>query len=332
MAVNLTPQYHEAEEEYRRAQTAEERLAALQKMWRELPKHKASEKLQAEIKQKISQTKKECDRERQAGKKSGVSYKIPRQGAGQIMLLGAPNVGKSQLLCRLTKARPAVAPYPFTTHEPHVGMMDWQDVQVQLVDTPPITADFLEPYLSSLVRATDAALLMVDLSDDDGPFAAEAVIERLASVKTILAGTPPTELGDPSVHYTRTLIGANKIDTEGAADRLAVVREMFGDRFAIHAFSAEHGQGLEDLRTALYRFLNVIRVYAKAPGKPPDMTAPFTLPAGSTVLDFADRVHKDFAEHLKSARVWGSGVFDGQSVGRDHVLHDKDIVELHAGH
>ncbi len=332
MAVNLTPQYHEAEEEYRRAQTAEERLAALQKMWREVPKHKASEKLQAEIKQKISQAKKECDRERQTNKKSGVSYKIPKQGAGQIMLLGAPNVGKSQLLCRLTKAKPAVAPYPFTTHEPHVGMMDWEDVHIQLVDTPPITADFLEPYLASLVRATDAALLMVDLADDDGPFAAEAIIDKLASVKTILTGSPPREPSDPSVRYTRTILGANKIDAEGAEDRLTVLREMFAERFPIQAFSAEHGQGMEDLRTALYRSLNVIRVYAKAPGKPPDMTAPFTLPAGSTVADFAARVHKDLAEHLKSARIWGTGVYDGQSVGRDHVLHDRDVVELHGGH
>jgi ribosome-interacting GTPase 1 len=190
----------------------------------------------------------------------------------------------------------------------------------------------MEPYLSSLVRATDAALLLVDLADDDGPFAAEAVIDRLASVKTVLTGTPPTEPDDRSIHYTRTLVGANKIDADGADDRLAIVREMFGERFPVHAFSAQNGQGLEDLRTALYRFLNVIRVYAKAPGKPPDMTAPFTLPAGSTVQDFAGRVHKELAEHLKSARIWGTGVFDGQSVGREHVLHDKDIVELHAGH
>ena len=55
----------------------------------------------------------------------------------------------------------------------------------------------------------------------------------------------------------------------------------------------------------------------------------FTVPEGSTLLELATHVHRDFEEKLKSARVWGTGVFDGQSVPRDHVLHDKDVVELH---
>src|SRR5260221_1856832 len=183
MAVNLTPQYHQAEEEYRRAQNAEERLEALQKMWREVPKHKASEKLQAELKQKLSLAKKECDRERQVGKKTGISYKVPKQGAGQFVIVGAPNAGKSELLTRLTRATPEVAPYPFTTREPHAGMMDWEDVRIQLVDTPPITADYLESYVQSMVRNADAALLLVDVGDDDGPFGAEAVVQRLEQTK-----------------------------------------------------------------------------------------------------------------------------------------------------
>src|SRR5262245_59636012 len=329
MAVNLTPQYHEAEEEYRRAQTAEERLACLQKMWKEVPKHKASEKLQAELKQKISEAKKEAEHERKSPKKIGVSYKIPRQGAGQFVIVGAPNTGKSQLLAKLTKATPEVAAYPFTTREPHAGMMDWEDARVQLVDTPPVTSDFLEPYIGSLIRAADACLLMVDLGDDDGPFVAEALLEKLSSVKTVLTGSPPAEVPDPTVYYSRTILGANKLDAEGAEDRLSIVREMFGDRFPVHAFSATTGAGLENLRTTLYRWLNVIRIYAKAPGKPADMAAPFTVPVGSTVHAFAGRVHHDFVEGLKSARIWGTGVFDGQSVGREHVLHDKDVVELH---
>jgi uncharacterized protein len=330
MAVNLTPQYLEAEAEYKKAQTPEDKLACLKKMWTLLPKHKASEKLQADLKSRMSDLSAEIEHARRHPKKAGVSHKIPKQGAGQYVVVGAPNTGKSRLLTRLSRATPEVAPYPFTTHEPHAGMMEWQDVKVQLIDTPPITADYLEPYVSSMVRAADAALLLVDLGDDDGPFAVETVLERLAGVKTVLVGAKPAGEADPSIIHVRTLLAANKVDLPGAADRLEIVREMFGARFPIHAASLEHGTGVEELRDAIYRFLNVIRVYTKQPGKPPDLTAPFTCPAGSTLVEMAALVHRDFAHHLKNARIWGTGVYDGQSVGRDHVLRDKDVVELHA--
>jgi ribosome-interacting GTPase 1 len=330
MAVNLPPQYHDAEDEYRRAQSAEDRLAALKKMWTILPKHKASEKLQAELKQKLAAARDDVEQERKAPKKGGgVSYKFPRQGAGQYVLVGPPNAGKSSLLAKLTKATPEIAPYPFTTREPHAGMMDWEDVRVQLIDTPPITVDVLEPYVSNLVRAADRVALVLDLSDDDGPFAVEAVLEKLAGVKTVLTGTPPADPPDPTIHHARTILVANKLDAPDAADRLAIVREMFAERFPILAVSCETGSGLPELREALYRGLNVIRVFTKLPGKPADMTAPFTVPVGSTVAEFAGCVHADFAETLKSAKVWGTGVFDGQTVKRDHVLHDNDVVELH---
>ncbi|GIW78387.1 MAG: GTP-binding protein [Gemmatales bacterium] len=328
MAANLTPQYLEAEAEYKKAQTNEERLQCLKRMYALLPKHKASEKLQADLKSRISEVKAEIERERKAPKKKGHSYKIPKQGAGQYIVIGGPNVGKSRLVTYFSRANTEVAPYPFTTHEPRAGMMDWQDTRIQLIDTPPITSDYLESYLSSMVQNADAALLMVALDDDDGPFAAQAVIDRLEQTKTILVGAKP-ENPEPNRHYVKTLLVGNKVDTEGASERLEIVRELFGKRFPIHVVSAETGTGMEQLRDAMFAFLDVIRVYTKQPGKPPDLQSPFTCPRGSTVLEFAALVHRDFAENLKSARIWGTGVYDGQSVSRDHVLHDKDIVELH---
>jgi hypothetical protein len=328
VAVNLTPQYHKAEEEYKKARTLEDRLEALQKMWQEVPKHKASEKLQAELKTKLSELKEEIEKDKKAGKKGGTSYKIPRQGAGQVIIIGGPNAGKSRLLSRLTKAQPEVAAYPFTTREPQPGMMAWEDVHVQLIDTPPITKDYLEGWLSSMVRTADAALLMVDLADDDGPAAAEDVVKRLEETKTVLQGELPVEQEDPRIMYVRTMLVANKSDAADAQMRLEFVREMFGQRFPIQVIAAEPGTGLEELRTAIFRFLKVIRIYTKQPGKPADMTSPFTLSVGGTVLDLAGVIHRELPEKLKSARIWGSGVFDGQTVKRDHVLQDKDIVEL----
>lgn len=329
MPANLTPQYIEAEAEYKKAQSPEEKLSALKKMWTLLPKHKGTEKMQADLKTKMSDLKDEVEQAKKQPKKGGVSYKIPKQGAGQYVIIGAPNVGKSRLITRLTRATSEVAPYPFTTREPHAGMMDWEDTHVQLIDTPPVTADYMEPYVSSMVRSADGALLMVDVGDDDGPFAAQTVIDQLAQKKTMLVGALPADQEDLTIQHVRTLLVANKIDLDGAQDRLAIVRELYGERFPIYAISAEHGAGLEELRDIIYKSLNVIRVYTKQPGKPADMSSPFTCPAGSTLVDFAAIVHRDFAEGLKSARIWGTGVYDGQSIKRDHVLHDKDVVELH---
>ncbi len=329
MPANLTPQYNKAEEEYKQAKTAEEKLACLKKMYQLMPKHKHTEKLQAELKSRMAELRDEVEDEKKSGKKTGVSYKLPRQGAGQVILVGAPNAGKSRLLSRLTKATPEVAAYPFTTREPQPGMMAWNDVFVQLIDTPPITADFLEGWLSSMIRSADAAVLLADLGDDDGPTQVDDVINQMAKTKTVLTGQPPSQIEDPSIQHVKTLLVANKIDAPDAAIRLEMLRELYGQRFPIHVIAAETGQGLEELRDAIYQMLNVIRVYAKEPSKPADMKAPFTCPVDCTVVDFAAKVHRDFADKLKHARIWGSGIFDGQTVGREHVLHDQDVVELH---
>ncbi|HVX64335.1 MAG TPA: GTPase [Pirellulales bacterium] len=330
MATNLTPQYHKAEEQYRRAATTEEELKWLEVMLREMPKHKASEKLQSELKQKISKAKKELEVERKSGKK-GHSVRIPRQGAGTAILLGGPNAGKSQLLASLTRATPEIAPYPFTTRAPLPGMMPWEDVMVQLLDVPPITADYLEPYMQGLIRGADAAVLLVDLGADEGIEQLQELLDRLNGTKTRLAKTSSLDEEDVGISYTQTLLAPNKIDAPGAAERLELLHELCPLEFAEYVISAQRGDGLEILSNAIYAALDVVRVYTKLPtAKSADFERPFTVRRGDTVLDVAALVHKDLAENFKFARVWGAAVHDGSVAKADYVLHDKDIVELHA--
>lgn len=330
MAVNLPPQYHDAEARYKKGKTPEEKLAALREMWVILPKHKASEKVQAELKTKISELTDQIEQIKAAPKKAAPgTYKFPRQGAGQVVFLGPPNAGKSALITKLTKATPPVAPYPFTTREPVPGMMDHEDVRVQLIDLPPVTADHFDHFITDVTRAADAALLFLDLSDDDGPAATQAVIDRLKAARRDLVPPGTGHGDDPAVYALPTLLVANKCDDEAADIRLEIAREQFAGKFPLHVVSAERGDGLPELKKALYDVLGVIRVYTKQPGKPADMTNPFTVPIGSTVADVAGRVHRDLEESVKSARVWGGAAFDGQTVGRDHVVSDKDVVELH---
>jgi hypothetical protein len=329
MPANLTPQYHKAEQAYRRANTPEEELECLQIMLRELPKHKGTDKLNAELKQKISKVKKDSQGGK-AGGKRGPGFRIPHQGAGRGILIGPPNTGKSQLLASLTRATPEVAPYPFSTREPIPGMMPWEDVMVQLIDTPPITRDVLDPVTQGLIRGADLVLLLADLANDDGADEVQGVVEHLQQTRTRLGRESYLDEDDVGLIYTRTFLVCNKIDAPEAAERLQLLHEFINLGFPEYVISAQTGTGLEPLRDAIYQAMNVVRVYTKLPAaKEPDYTRPYTVRAGGTLLDVAELIHKDFAANLKSARVWGTHVHAGTSVKGDYVLHDRDVIELH---
>jgi len=328
MAVNATPQYKKAEEEYRRAQTVTEQIACLEKMLVLLPKHKASEKVQSDLKTRLKDARAELAAEKAAPKKVR-TYQFPRQGAGQLVILGGPNAGKSRLLAELTSAKPEVAPYPFTTREPHPGMMPWEDVTVQLIDTPPITDTFFEAYLQNIVRSADGVLLCFDGSSDDAPDHTSEVIRQIEQRKTVLARESGFVEDDLTQVRIKTLMVPTRADDRGCADRLAYFEEMFPGRFETQPVEFERPESVAALRDRIYKMVGVIRVYTKAPGKPADYKSPFTIPIGGTVEDLADKIHHELAAKLTHARIWGSGVHDGQSVGREHVLAEKDLVELH---
>ena len=329
MPANLTPQYQRLEEQYRRAHTAQERTELLEEMLATIPKHKGTEKLQADLKTKLKETKAELQSEASAPKR-GKTFRFPRQGAGQVVIVGAPNAGKSRILKDLTKAEPEVAPYPFTTREPLPGMMSWQDVSVQLIDTPPITDAQFEPYLLNLVRAADAVVLAFDGASDDAPDQTAEVLKQFGSRKTLLSDVTGFDEEDFSIIRVKTLLVVTRGDDPGVADRLAYFREMTETNFATLKVDLDQPVARESLREAIFQLLGVIRLYTKKPGKPADYSSPFVIKSGGTVEDLAAVVHRDLVESLTFAKVWGSSAHDGQSVGRDHVLHDKDLVELHA--
>jgi hypothetical protein len=324
MPANLTPEYLAAEERFRQTTTPEEKLAALEEMLATIPKHKGTEKMQADLKRRISKLTKEAQKKKGAAKHKPF-YHVDKEGAGQVVLVGPPNSGKSELLARLTHATPQIADYPFTTRVPLPGMMPFENVKIQLVDLPPVAQGFSEPWLFGIIRNSEAVLLVVDASNDDVLAQTDALLSLLEelNIHLIPATAVDVERGK------RTVLAATKVETLQAQENFEVLREFFGDRLPFIAVSTRTGLNLEALKQHIYRSLGVIRVYTKAPGKPADRSAPFALKRGSTVLDAAKMVHKDFAENLRYARIWGSERFDGQMVNREHVLEDEDVVEFH---
>ncbi len=337
MPANLTPQYLAAEQRFKDATTLQEKIEALEEMMAVIPKHKGTEKMQADLKRKMAKLQSEGEKKHGASKISTL-YAVPREGAGQVALAGAANVGKSSLLARLTKATPEIAEYPFTTRLPQPGMMPFENIQIQLVDMPPIAAEIYEPWMGSLVRQADHSLLVVDLGNDDLLEEVDDVVKILDQSKVRLEGRSPVAGPDPqpSIAHSKTLLLANKLDLGSARENLDILREFYGSRFEIFPVSAMNGAGLEDLRRAIFDHLEIIRIFSKVPGKKADLTgAPFVLKNGSTVIDFARAVHRDFEHNLKFAKVWSSDAskravkLEGHMVERTHPLEDGDILELH---
>ncbi len=317
MPANLTPQYYAAEEAYKKARTPEEKVEALQNMLAVIPKHKGTEKLQGEIKKKLAALRKE-GKKKKSGKSSYNPFYVERQGAGQVVLVGFPNTGKSSLVGALTRAKVKVADYPFSTSLPQAGMMPFENVYVQLVDTPPITEDMVPPGLLGTIREADALLILIDAGADECLEQLDFTLKFLKEKNVI-----SDDLEDNSFPC---LIAANKTDMDSSQDNLEIIREMYPG-LTLYKISVVKGD-LEFLRELIYKAVDVIRIYSKTPGKKSDMEKPFTLKKGGTILDFAEAIHRDFPDKLKNAFVWGSTKFDGQAVAKDYELAEGDIVEL----
>jgi uncharacterized protein len=325
MPANLTPEYEKAELRYKQATSDEERLAGLQAMLSAIPKHKGTEKMQADIKRRISQLRRE--EQKAAHSKGPDPFHIPKGGAGQVVLVGPPNTGKSSLLAATTKAEVKVAEYPFATVLPQPGMWHRDDVQIELVDTPPITPEHVPTGLMGTIHNADVVCVVVE--------AGEAALDQVEMVLGVLSArglalrsAPRNELAAADASERPGLIVATKTDL-APPGTIEALRELYAGRLEVLEVSARTGQGLDDWFKRLWALLAMIRVYSKEPGRPPDMHKPFIVPAGATVAELARQIHRDLPERMKFARLWGHSRFEGQQVHKTEPLRDKDVVEIH---
>ncbi|MEE8354051.1 MAG: GTPase [Dehalococcoidales bacterium] len=328
MPANLTPMYYEAEKRFRAAKTVPEKIAAIEEMLAVMPKHKGTDHLKGDLRRRIAKLSQSTGRKSATQRASMV---VDKEGAAQLAVIGVPNAGKSQLVAAVTNAAPTVAEYPFTSHAITPGMMEFENIQIQLLDTPPLASGAVPFWMPHTLRRADALLIVVDAADS--PLDQLVDISLQLEEMLVAVGPPPADGDDdPRAVRVKAMIVANKADLVDDAELRRTEAALAAERgggIPVLAISARSGAGLEDLRLAVYRLLDIIRVYTKTPGQKADMTDPIVLDRGSTLEEAAQQVHKDFRARMKFGRVWGSGKHDGIMVKRDHVLEDGDIVELH---
>ena len=325
MPANLPPQYFAAEKNFRSAKTTLEKIAALEEMLAIMPKHKGTDHLRAELRRRMSKLTQASDKKVATQRASMV---ILKEGAAQVVVIGPPNAGKSQLVSRVTNASPTVAEYPFTTHTATPGMMEFENIQIQLIDTPPLVSHSTESWLPPTLIRADALLVVIDLSDD--PLTQlEAITTELGNMRIGIGARNADQEQGRVLRQKKALIIGNKIDLDEASQNYTTLQNKYKDQLPVIAISAKKGTGLEEMKLKVYQMLDILRVYTRVPGGKPDFDDPIILNRGSTLEDAAASVHKDFRARLKYARVWGSGKHDGLMVKRNHILQDGDIIELH---
>jgi len=383
MPTNLPPEALAAQQKYQDAQSLPEKIQALQEYIAKIPKHKGTEKLLALLKSKLAKLREELNKQRKVKKSSGISMNVKKEGAGQLILVGLPNVGKSSLLNKLTSANAKVADYPFTTKMPEIGMLNYEGVLIQTVEAPAIFPNMSSSttgrQILTLIRNADIIGLVIDLSMDPN-IQMKTILNELKSNGILLNVTKPpikvektgsggiqvfgadlcdgsvedikdilrenglinavvniygkislqqiAEVLDESIVYRPAFIIANKGDLEGSSYNFNKLTENYGTIYKIIAASAKLNKGLDKIAEEAFRKLRVIRIYTRdSEGK--TSKTPIILPENSTVEDVTERLPPHLLKKFKYAKIFGpSAKFDGEKVGLDHVLKDKDIIQI----
>ena len=327
MPANLPPPYFEAEKRFREAKNPKEKVEALEEMLTIMPKHKGTDKLRADLRRKISKFKNLSQKKGKTSRKDA-AYAIDREGAAQVVIIGPPNSGKSSLVGALTNAKPEVAEFSHSTWKPTPGMAPYENIQFQLVDTPPITKEYMDPWMGDLIRRSEIIVMLIDLhSDPLNQF--EEISAILHDLRVFPEGIPVPEDLNKRPFIKKLLVLVNKVDESRDEEDYEIFQELWEVKLHCLDISVKTGRNLRRFLEVIYETAGIIRVFTKSPGKKPDFDQPYILTKESTLEELAAKIHKDFVNKLKFARIWGKSVFEGQMVQRDYELQEGDVVEIH---
>jgi len=174
MPTNLPPEAMDKWELVEAAHTPKEKMDAMIEFLKYVPHHKGTMKLRGEMNRKIALIKADLEKKKRMGtgkSSGGPKLFVEKEGSAQIALVGMTNVGKSCLMSGTTNSKVLVTPTPFSTHEPVPGIMNYLDVQFQIVEAPAVMKVAAEGKAGGqvtlgLARNADGLILMVDLNHD----------------------------------------------------------------------------------------------------------------------------------------------------------------------
>ena len=324
MSANLPPQFYTVSAKLKEVKTSEEKISILEELLAIVPKHKGTEKVQRDIKTKIAKLR----RQKPKRAKREDLYSIRKEGAGQIVIVGPANSGKSSLLNALTNANAKVAPYSFTTEIPQPAMMPYENILIQLVDTPPLIKSS-PPWLKGILKAADGFLAIFDLSPEN-------LVEDIKNLQELLNNWGITD--------KKILFLGNKVDLEESKENLKKIEPQYKIKIisclektgvdevktSSSPSPAKAGSVIEELKKEIFDLLEIVRVYTKSSNRSsPDFEHPFIFKKNSRLIELAGQIHRDFFFSFRYAKLFKRNLKKPQFVGKDYILQDEDIIEIH---